>query len=111
MMKKAVWISFDLGLKGDYKGLYTFLDKNNAVECGQGLAFFEYLIINSDNYIFNQLKKEMLEYVTLTPSDRIYIIWKEGNKVKGEFINGFRKQSPWQGYSGLKNMKITDSGE
>lgn len=42
-MKKdqTIWLSYDLGLKGDYPGLYAFLDAQEARECGEGLAFFK----------------------------------------------------------------------
>ena len=40
--RKAIWISYDFGLKGDYMGLYTWLDNHNALECGNGLAYCNY---------------------------------------------------------------------
>jgi hypothetical protein len=40
--KKGIWISFDFGLKGDYTGLYEWLDNKEAVECGIGLAYFNF---------------------------------------------------------------------
>jgi hypothetical protein len=33
VMKKAVWISFDLGVQGDYEGLYGWLDRLDAQTC------------------------------------------------------------------------------
>jgi hypothetical protein len=39
MTKKAIWISYDFGLNGDYTGLYTWLDNMKAIECGNSLAF------------------------------------------------------------------------
>ena len=33
-MKHFVWISFDLGVKGDYEGMYAWLDSKDAKECG-----------------------------------------------------------------------------
>ena len=32
------WISFDLGLMGDYSHFYKWLDEQNAEECGSGTA-------------------------------------------------------------------------
>jgi hypothetical protein len=29
------WISFDLGLQGDYEPLYEWLDRHEALECGE----------------------------------------------------------------------------
>jgi hypothetical protein len=34
MQRAAVWISFDLGVRGDYEGMYAWLDTHNAKECG-----------------------------------------------------------------------------
>ena len=41
-MKRAVWISYDLGVQGDYEGLYAWLDEHQAKECGDSLAFLNY---------------------------------------------------------------------
>lgn len=41
-MEKAVWITYDLGVQGDYKGLYAWLDDHQATECGDSTAFFNY---------------------------------------------------------------------
>jgi hypothetical protein len=118
MKNKAIWISYDFGLKGDYAGLYTWLDNHDALECGNGLAYFLYPIDASNNEpdvksIIDTLTKEMKDYVKLSKSDRIYIILKDKktNKVKGEFINGSRKQSPWQGYGRLKDSNKIDTAE
>lgn len=96
--KKAFWISYDLGLKGDYSGLYTWLDTVSAKECGDSIAFFtkEY---KGDT--INAIKQEIQEYVTLSKTDRIYLIYLENktNKVKGNFLFGGRKRAPWEGYA------------
>lgn len=116
MTTKAFWISYDFGLRGDFKGMYTWLDNHNAVECGNGLAFFRYEHINANiefkdliNHIYNDIK----ESVKLSTTDRIYIIVKDPqtNKVKGRFINGNRKQSPWEGYGKLKDTNTIDTEE
>ena len=41
-MNKALWLSYDLGVKGDYEGLYAWLDDHNAEECGNSVAFLHY---------------------------------------------------------------------
>jgi hypothetical protein len=38
--EKAVWMSFDLGVKGDYEGLYRWLDARQARACGDSVALF-----------------------------------------------------------------------
>lgn len=50
-MTKAIWISYDLGIGGDYDGLYRWLANHKAVECGDGLAFFNYVPKNNE-YLF-----------------------------------------------------------
>lgn len=115
MTKKAIWVSYDFGLKGDYTGLYEWLDEKEAVECGNGLAFFSYTI-NSDSSnenILKEITESLKDSVKLSRSDRVYLIWRDelSKKVKGEFINGGRKQSPWEGYGKLKSSPKEDSGE
>jgi hypothetical protein len=41
-MKSIIWLSFDLGVRGDYEGLYEFLDTHGAKECGDSLGFMNY---------------------------------------------------------------------
>ena len=97
--KKTIWISYDLGLRGDYTGLYNWLDTNNAKECGDNLAFFTREVNQSD--LKKEIKDEISSHVKLNPSDRIYLIFREGttDKLKGVFLFGGRKMAPWQGYS------------
>lgn len=109
-MKKAVWISYDFGLKGDYTGLYTWLDEHNAIECGHAVAFIHWTPAITGNLI-EEIKKSITESVTLSKNDRLYVIWKEGTSVKGEFINGSRKQPQWQGYSNVNKANVNDSGK
>lgn len=96
-MKKAIWLSYDLSVKGDYEGLYEWLDDHEAIECGESVAFFNFDIKNPDKLI-EELKKDISDSVNLSKRDRIYVIRKEGEKIKGKFIFGKRKSSPWIGY-------------
>ena len=114
--KKGIWISYDFGLKGDYTGLFTWLDNHQAVECGNGSAFISYDIgslgISDDSEkLVETISSDIKEYVKLSKSDRLYIVWKDSNtdKIKGEFISGSRKQAPWEGYGKLKGVSQTDS--
>lgn len=34
-MEVRVWLGYDLGVKGDYPGMYAFLDDHDAIECGR----------------------------------------------------------------------------
>lgn len=96
--KKAFWISFDLGLKGDYSGLYTWLDTIEAKECGDGVAFFQKAYPGDFK---EQIKKEIEKHVNVNKNDRIYLIYldHETGKVKGNFIFGNRKRAPWEGFA------------
>lgn len=107
-MKKAIWLSYDLGVKGDYEGLYAWLDDHEAIECGDSVSFFNFNVKLVKNLI-EDLKSELSENVNLTKRDRIYVIWKIGNKVKGKFIFGKRKGSPWEGY-GAQETSVDEVG-
>ncbi len=76
-MKKTIWLSYDLGVKGDYAGLYEWLDNLDAKECGGSLAVFQYSALKDDeDDISIKLRQELEENVNFSKSDRIYIIWK-----------------------------------
>jgi hypothetical protein len=95
-MKKTVWISFDLGVSGDYEGLYAWLDTHAAKECGDSVAVIEY---QPRADVIAELKSEIGEAVELNKKSRIYAIYKsEDGKMKGSFVYGTRKQAPWTGY-------------
>lgn len=110
-VKKAIWISYDLGLKGDYQGLYSWFDNHEAVECGNGLAFFPYTTSELDLQKFLRIiHDDIKSSVKLSPTDRLYIICKDQSTglVKGYFINGARKQSPWEGFGKPKGDVLPD---
>lgn len=97
--RKPFWISYDLGVKGDYSGLYEWLDAHDAVECGDSLAFVTWQgAVDKD--LTSEVKADLKKAVKLSKHDRIYLIWKDmTSQVKGRFIFGKRKASPWTGYS------------
>ncbi len=106
-MKKAVWLSYDLSIKGDYEGLYSWLDDQNAKECGDSLAFFNF-DIKKDEHLADKLKQEIENSVSLSKRDRIYIIYRDdNNKLKGTFLFGGRKSAPWTGY-GIKQVVVDE---
>ncbi|MCK5519555.1 MAG: hypothetical protein KAI81_00455 [Candidatus Marinimicrobia bacterium] len=103
MKKKNIWLSYDLGIKGDYPGLYRWLDMRNAKECGTSVAHlsFEYL---SD--FLKELIEDLKKDVELKNDDRIYAVYRrkdddEKLSTVGKFIIGNRKASPWEGYAPL----------
>ena len=99
-MKKAIWISYDLGVRGDYEGLYTWLDEHAAIECGDNLAFLKY---ESSDDLINTIKTDIENSVEVNKKTRVYVIWRdnETKKMKGRFILGTRKSPPWTGYAAV----------
>lgn len=97
-MKKTIWVCYDFGVKADYPGLYRWLDNVGAVECGDSVAMVK-LEIPKGQDTPGYLTEQIEAYVTLSKSDRIYLIWKGSDGLnKGRFIFGKRRGSPWQGY-------------
>ncbi|CAE6688369.1 hypothetical protein [Paraburkholderia haematera] len=98
-MQKTVWLSYDLGVKGDYEGLYKWLDNVEAFECGDSLAYFSVEVPNGRN-VPDFVAEELNANVSFGKSDRVYLIWRndEDSRNKGRFIIGKRKASPWEGF-------------
>lgn len=107
MKKITLWLTYDLGAGGDYKGLYSWLDDNDANECGTNVAFLKRYSypkeINTDEDFNDYFKKEILKKVKLQPGNRIYIIRVRIDESRqgthfGTYIYGKRKGNPWEGY-------------
>lgn len=98
-MRSAIWICYDLGVRGDYGSLYTWLDDHEAKECGDNLAFLNY---EHAGALALQLTAELRGLLQITKQTRIYLIYKDDQtkKIKGSFIIGGRKAAAWSGYSG-----------
>ena len=107
-MKKAIWISYDLGIGGDYDGLYRWLANHEAVECGDGLAFFNYKHTTGGD-VLDELKADIESHVMINNKTRIYCIRKVADKLKGTFLFGARKGNPWEGYGDV--AKGVEDGE
>ena len=88
------WVSFDLGLMGDYSQFYQWLDSIHAEECGPGLATF------TTSKTRDELEAELQGVRVNSPRARFYVISKnhDGNLV-GKFLAGGRKAAPWSGYA------------
>ena len=97
-MKKLVWLSYDLGVQGDYEGLYLWLDTRDAKECGASVASFSYEY-NDD--LPAALARDLKENVKDTGRSRFYVIYHEQGTMKGRFIIGSRKHAPWVGSAGF----------
>lgn len=82
------WVSFDLGLRGNYDDLYAWLDSQQAKECGESVATFE--SDKSRDEITAEIKK------IVSPGARVYLI---SRKEGGRFIMGKRRPASWAGYA------------
>lgn len=97
-MQKTIWLSYDLGVKGDYPNLYRWLDNVKAMECGDSIVYFKINIPEGES-VPDFIKRELESSIEFSKTDRIYLIWTNGEGInKGRFIIGKRKASPWQGY-------------
>ncbi len=103
-MKKTIWLSFDLGVGGDYEHLYSWLDTKKAVECGDSVACFQYDVgtLTDDKKILEKIKSDLKKSFDVNKRTRVYCIRrvKEGSdiNIKGSYIFGTRKGNPWEGY-------------
>lgn len=98
-MKKSVWLSYDLGVKGDYPSLYRWLDNHEAKECGDSVAHFQVDVPDASGDVAEQVTLDLKQNVVFNHSDRVYITWKkEDGGITGKFIIGKRKAAQWKGY-------------
>lgn len=107
--KQKFWLSYDLGVSGDYEGLYRWLDQHEAEECGDSLAFLSFLYHDHEKKDFiGVLREEMEKAFEINNKTRCYIIWKdEKNQIRGSFLFGNRKRPPWTGFA-VNQEKIED---
>jgi len=97
-MKISVWMSYDLGIRGDFNGLYQWIDSHNGKECGNSIALIEF---DYQKDFLSELKSDLKSHIEIKNTDRIYIIFKDETTetVRGRFLIGNRKASPWEGYA------------
>ena len=94
--KQIIWLSFDLGLRGDYEGMYAWLDQHRAKECGEGVAFLSYS--HDGATLPEKLKADLDKSLTFDKRSRVYVIWRDKtHRMKGRFIVGSRRAAPWVG--------------
>ncbi len=91
-----IWLSYDLGVRGDYEALYAWLDKRGAQECGDSLAVFSY---DWEGRLKEALAADIGGAVQVNRNTRIYAIYRDEGKTRGAFVLGHRKQAPWTGYA------------
>jgi hypothetical protein len=85
--RTRIWLSFDLGVNGNYEGLYAWLDDHGAKECGDSVATF----------LSNSSREEIAEELRgiVGTRARLYIVETHRG---GKFFIGKRKSAPWSGY-------------
>lgn len=105
MAKKGVWLTYDLGVGGDYRNLYSWLDDHEAIECGNNVAYFQVEWNCSDDAgSVDRLLSDIKSRVDIKPGNRLYLIRpKKKNSTDkiatiGSFIVGKRMANPWEGY-------------
>lgn len=109
MTRSAIWISYDLGIRGDYAGLYAWLDARGARECGDSIAFLNY---EHTGVLKDHLKAELKKALSADKQTRIYVIYRDSktDKNKGTFLFGGRRAPPWTGYS-PQGAEVADEEE
>jgi len=107
-MKQAIWLSYDLGVRGDYEGIYTWLDERDGSECGDSLAFLKY---GFSGDLIESLEQDIRQSIDVTKKTRIYVVWYDvkSKSMKGRFILGTRQAPPWTGYASVEE-KFEDEG-
>ena len=101
-MSTSIWLTYDLGVGGDYTSLYSWLSNHGAQEYGTNVAFPRDYEHKGDLLEF--LEKDIAGAVDLDRRSRIYVLFrKDDGRNQGKFLFGRRKSPPWTGYG--------DSGE
>lgn len=96
------WISYDLGLQGEYDQLYAWLDGNGAKECGDSVATFQSKLSREE------IVKELSRVLNPKRNARIYIITMKNG---GKFVFGKRKVAPWTGYAQALEPGVEEADE
>jgi len=106
---RPVWLSYDLGLKGDYEGLYAWLDDHEAMECGDSVAYFRYAYSKDP---MAELEEELKKTITFTNATRLYaiIVDPKTKRTHGRFLVGSRRPAPWVGRGTVHTESQTDEG-
>ena len=105
-MKSAIWLSYDLGVNGDYENMYAWLDNHGAKECGGSVAYLQF---THDGDLPASLKSDIESGVALNKRSRICVIYKKDAKLSGRYVVGQRKGAPWEGF-GDKDETEEDLG-
>ena len=107
MTTSTVWISYDLGVRGDYESLYSWLDAHLAKECGDSVAVLKYTY---DESLPDKLKADLKASVAIDKRTRIYAVYRDSatNKNVGKFIFGGRRAAAWTGYASSDTSMVDE---
>ena len=107
MPKRSIWLSYDLGLQGDYASLYQWLDAHGAKECGDSMALVN---VDYSDSLKDRLKEELERSIEIDKKTRIYIVYRDEDtgKNKGVFLFGGRREAPWTGYSSSEAESVDE---
>lgn len=109
MSTTAIWLSYDLGINGDYDGLYKWLAEREAKECGDSFAFLPRYEYHGD--VLAALRTDLSKAVELGKRARVYVIaTKPNGHPKGSFLFGGRRLAPWHGYVPATGKDADDEG-
>ena len=107
IVRKNIWMSYDLGFNGDYENLYAWLDNQDALECGDSVAFLSIDVEENEN-VFEAIKESLKADVKFDTKSRIYVIARHDGRMRARFVIGNRKKSPpWSGY-GVHDVQEED---
>jgi hypothetical protein len=106
-MNKTLWLSYDLGVQGDYESLYRWLDQHQAKECGDSLAVLQYPTKpKAKTNWLNELRQELEEAIDINQRSRIYVIYtNDKGKMSGRFLIGNRRAPAWTGYAPVTTVE------
>ena len=71
-MQSIIWLSYDLGVNGDYEGMYAWLGNHGAKECSGSVAYLQF---SHDGDLPASLKRDIEHVVVLNKRSRIYVIY------------------------------------
>ena len=105
-MQSTIWLSYDLGVSGDYEGMYSWLENHGAKECGSSVAFLKSYEFDGD--LLESLRADVRDTVMLNRRSRIYVIFSDNGRLRGRYVVGKRKAPPWTGFGDEQEPEVDE---
>jgi hypothetical protein len=104
----TIWLSYDLGVGGDYDGLYRWLDERGAEECGDSLAILRH---RASETLADDIKAELKKAVAIDRRTKVYLIHRDTptGAYRGIFLFGGRKRPPWTGFAATVDEMVDEA--